>query len=49
MIFVNSIKKSRALKIYLQTFLPDKLKDRGKDIFKFFSSILESKQRLVIE
>ncbi len=41
MIFVNSIQKGRALVIYLQTFLLDKLKDRGKDIIKFFSSILE--------
>ncbi len=42
MIFINSIEKDRALAIYLQTFLPDKLKNRGEDIIKSFSSILET-------
>ncbi len=42
MIFVDSVEKSRALAIYLQTLLPDKLKDRGKDIIKSFLSILEA-------
>lgn len=32
MIFVDSIEKSKILAIYLQTFLLDKLKDKGKDI-----------------
>lgn len=41
MIYVDSIEKSRALAIYLQTFLPDKLKNRGEDIIKSFSSILK--------
>ncbi len=41
MIFVDSIEKGRALVIYLQTLLLDKLKDRDKDIIKSFSSILE--------
>lgn len=36
MIFVNSIKKYRIMVLYLQTFLPDRLKNRGKDIIKFF-------------
>ncbi len=42
MIFVNSIEKGRALAIYLQTLLLDKLKDRGEDIIKSFSSILKA-------
>ncbi len=42
MIFVDSVEKDRALTIYLQTRLPDKLKDRGEDIIKSFSSILEA-------
>lgn len=41
MIFVHNIEKIRALIIYLQIFLPDKLKARDKDIIKFFSIILE--------
>ncbi len=41
MIFVDSIKKSRALAIYLRTLLSDKLKDKGKDIIKSFIVILE--------
>ncbi len=41
MIFIDSIEKNRALAIYLQTLLPNKLKNRGKDIIKSFSSILE--------
>ena len=42
MIFVESIEKDTVLAIYLQTFLPDKLKNRGKDIIKSFSLILET-------
>lgn len=42
MIFVDSVEKSKVLAIYLQILLLDKLKDRGKDIIKFFSSILEA-------
>lgn len=42
MIFVISIEKCKALEIYLQTLLPDKLKDRGEDTIKSFSSILEA-------
>lgn len=45
MIFVDSIKKGIALGIYLQTLLPDNLKDRGNDIIKSFSSILEAKTK----
>lgn len=29
---INNIKKNRALAIYLQNFLPNKLKNRSKDI-----------------
>ena len=42
MIFVDSVEKGRALAIYLQTFLPDKLKNKGKNIIKSFSLILET-------
>lgn len=42
MIFIDSVEKGRVLVIYLQIFLLDKLKDRGKDIIKSFSSILET-------
>ena len=42
MIFVDSVKKSRALAIYLQTLLLDKLKDRGEDIIKSYLTILEA-------
>lgn len=42
MIFVDSIDKNRALTIYLQTLLSDKLKHKSKDIIKFFLSILET-------
>ena len=41
MIFVNSVGKSKALAIYLQTLSLDKLKNKGKDIIKSFLSILE--------
>lgn len=40
-IFVDSIEKSKTLVIYLQTFLLDKLKDKGKDIIKSFALILK--------
>lgn len=43
MIFINSDEKSRILAIYLQTFLPHKLKDRDKDIIKSFLLIVEAK------
>ena len=42
MIFVNSVDKGRTLTIYLQSFLLNKLKDRGEDIIKSFSSILKT-------
>lgn len=42
MIFVDIIKKNRALVIYLPTLLPDKLKNRNKNIIKSFSLILEA-------
>ncbi len=42
MIFVDSVEKDRALAIYLQTLLPDKLKDKGENIIKSFSSILKT-------
>ena len=42
MIFVDNVEKHRALAIYLQSLLLDKLKNRGKDIIKSFSSILET-------
>ncbi len=41
MIFIDSFEKSKALVIYLQTFLLDKLKDKGKHIIKSFSLILK--------
>ena len=42
MIFVSSVEKNRALVIYLQTLLPDKLKNKGRNIIKSFLSILEA-------
>ncbi len=42
MIFIDSVEKSRALAIYLQTLLLHKLKNRGEDIIKSFPSILET-------
>lgn len=41
MIFIDSVEKGKAVAIYLQTLLPDKLKNRGENINKSFSSILE--------
>ena len=41
-IFVDNVEKDRALAIYLQIFLSDKLKDRDEDIIKSFSLILEA-------
>lgn len=46
MIFVDSIEKSRVLTIYLQTFLPNKLKNKSKDIIKSFSLILEARTKI---
>lgn len=40
-IIINNIKKNRALAIYFQTFLPDKLKNRDKNIIKYFLLMLE--------
>lgn len=39
MIFIISIKKGKALTIYLQIFLLDKLKNRDKNIIKSFPLI----------
>lgn len=39
-IFVNSIEKNTVLKIYLQTFLLNNLKNRRNNIIKFFLLIL---------
>ncbi len=43
MIFVDSVEKDIALEIHLRAFLPNNLKDRGHDIIKSFSSVLETK------
>lgn len=43
MIFVDSVKKDIALKIHLKTLLLDNLKDKGDDIIKSFSLVLEAK------
>lgn len=46
MIFDNSIEKSIALEIHLPTFLPNNLKNRGNDIIKSFSLVLEAKIKI---
>ncbi len=45
MIFIDSVEKGIALGIHLRAFLPDNLKDRGHDIIKSFSSVLEAKTK----
>ena len=45
MIFVDSIEKSIALAKYLQSLLPNNLKNRGEKIIVSFSSILEAKTK----
>lgn len=44
-IFVDNIEKNIALGIYLQTFLPDNLKNKGDNIIKSFLLILEIKTK----
>lgn len=46
MIFDDSIKKDIALGIYLQTLLPNNLKNRGDDIIKPFSLVLKRKIKI---
>ncbi len=45
MIFVDSVEKGIALGIHLRALLPDNLKDRGHDIIRSFSSVLEAKTK----
>lgn len=45
MIFVDSIEKGIALEKYLQSLLPNNLKDKGEKIIVSFSSILETKTK----
>ena len=45
MIFVDSVEKGIALEKYLQSLLPNNLKDRGEKIIVSFSSILEAKTK----
>lgn len=45
MIFVDGMKKSIALGMYWQIFLLNNLKDRGNDVIKSFSFILEKKTK----
>lgn len=45
MIFFNNIKKNLVLKIYLQIFLLNNLKNRSNNIIKSFTSILEAKTK----
>ena len=45
MSFVDSIEKDIILRKYLQTLLPDILKDKGKKIIISFLSILEIKTK----
>ena len=45
MIFVDSVEKDIALGKYLQSLLPNNLKDRGEKIIVSFSSILETKTK----
>lgn len=49
MIFVDSIKNSKVLRKYLQSLLPNKLKNRGEKIIKSFSSILKTKKSNCLE
>lgn len=44
-IFVDNIEKNIVLGIYLQTFLPDNLKNKGDNIIKSFLLILEIKTK----
>lgn len=44
-IFIDGIEKSIALRKYLQSFLPNNLKDRSEKIIVSFSSILEAKTK----
>lgn len=40
-IFIDSVERSKVLKIYSQIFLLDKLKNKGKDIIKSFLWIIK--------
>ena len=45
MIFVNSVEKGIALRIYLPIFLSENLKDKRDDIIQSFSSGLKAKTK----
>lgn len=45
MIFIDSVEKGIALEKYLQSLLPNNLKDRGEKIIISSSSILEAKTK----